>query len=367
MAVALTDAVPLTAADGSTGINNGRDFRKFVSGLLLPDVKSANPLAVRNGVLPHNWDSNGCTSLRVQQQTTAAPTVSVQAGHYVCERTGQGPYVGWAETAVTVTPAAANATNPRIDVVYAVVYDQASVSSDPAHGPVVDVVTGTPSASPSAPTVSVDGAVLLAQVTVRSAAANPSGNILASDIVDVRKSTALTGASRHLLNGDSVSDPGKIDGEIRYRMAVSPLPALTDYWDSAQSLWRGMQPLAVQGTMPGTPNGSNVVSGTLGGSTDILAITVPNPGWPYRLMGMATFVNANSSATINYYIKAADGTLISSIRTIGTNDWVVLVPNSNKIFTGTQVVTLHADTISGSGGGWNVDVRNLVTIQINPA
>src|SRR5213080_1544764 len=129
MAVALTDAVPLTTSDGSTGQNNGRDFRKFVSGLLLPDVKSANPLATRNGVLPHNWDTNGCTSLRVQQQSTASMNVDILAGHFACERTGQGPYLGWSEATVTQSIATSDPTNPRIDVIYAVVYDQASIGT----------------------------------------------------------------------------------------------------------------------------------------------------------------------------------------------------------------------------------------------
>ncbi|WP_190824706.1 hypothetical protein [Saccharopolyspora pogona] len=46
---------------------------------------------------------------------------------------------------------------PRIDVIFATVYDQASIPTDPGHGPVVDVLTGTPAASPVARTDLPDG------------------------------------------------------------------------------------------------------------------------------------------------------------------------------------------------------------------
>jgi hypothetical protein len=368
LAVALADAVPLTAADGVTGQNSGRDIRKFLASLLLPDVKSANPLAARNGVLPHQWDSSGCTSLRVQQQTTAAMAVDVLAGPYVCERSGQGPYLGWSESTVTVNPAAANATNPRIDVVFAVVYDQASISNDPAHGAMVDILTGTPAASPNAPTNLPDGAVALAQVRVRAG----TTSIVASDITDVRPSTALTGGVRHMLPGDALASPGRIDGELRYRTAVAPYPALVDYWDSSQSLWRGTQGAVFTGAWPGTPDSNSNVAGTVSGAGNtLISVNVPDPGFPYRLWASTLFkiTSIVSPTTINYYASVNNGPFAGAIATAGAggDNRCAVMPIGSTVFTGASTVRLKVDVLGGGSVGWAADTRNPLTVGLTPA
>lgn len=366
MAVALTDAVPLTAADGITGLNNGRDMRKFISGLLLPDVKSANPLAVRNGVLPHNWDSAGCTSLRVQQQSTATMKVDVLAGHYVCERTGQGPYLAWSESAVAVDIATANATNPRIDVVYAVVYDQASIPTDPAHGPVVDVLTGSPAASPVAPTNLPDGATKLAEVRVNAGATT----ITSSNITDKRMSTALTGGVRYMLPGDSTLDAGRIDGELRIRRAAAPWPQLMDYWDATQGQWRGTMGATFTGTFPGSPDVNNNVTGTISGSNNtLITLSIPDPGFPYRLLASTLFKITSSSVSINYYVNVNNGPFAGAIGTfiVGGDQRCHIVPIGGTIYTGASVVRLKLDVLGGGSVTWAADVRNPLTVQVVPA
>lgn len=368
-AVAMTNGWPMVQADGVTGKDNDRDFRKVLASIMLADVKSANPLASRNGVLPRAWDSTSCTSLRVQQQSTASPSVDILAGPIAGERTGQGPYVGWTESTVSYTPPSPDGTNPRYDTIFAVVYDQASINTDPLHGPYIDCVSGTPAGSPSpvADSSLPDGAVRLADI-LRPAGSGGT-NIISSQITDKRKSTALLGSTRYMLPGDSVTDPGKIDGELRFRKGVSPLPSLVDYWDATQSLWRGTQPLTFQGIFPGTPDSNNIVSATLVTSgTNIISLTIPDPGWPYRMIGMATFQNNNNLGSVNYYIGAASGPLISNIITVSQLTQVVLIPNSSTIFTGSQIVRLHADVISGGPGcGWATDQRNQMTITVVPA
>lgn len=365
---ALTDAVPLTASDGVTGQNSGRDMRKFIASLLLPDVKSANPLAARNGVLPHNWDANGCTSLRVQQQSTATYNVDVLAGPFVCERSGQGPYIGWSESTVTITPTTADATNPRIDVVYAVVYDQASISSDPQHGPYVGILTGTPSATPVAPTNLPDGAISLAQINV---AANAT-TITTSAITDKRMSTALTGCVRHMLPGDSVSDPGRIDGEMRFRTAASPFPALVDYWDSAQSLWRGTQGITFTANYPGTPDSNQNVAGTISGlNNTIITLNIPDPGYPYRVTASTLFkiTSIASPTTINYYVNVNNNQFAGALATAGPggDNRCPINPIGATVFTGASTVRLKIDVLGGGSVGWAADVRNPLTVEVIPA
>lgn len=365
-AVALTDAVPLTASDGVTGQNMGRDIRKYMAGYLLPDVKSANPLAVRNGVLAHNWDTNGSTSLRVQQQTTAAFAVDVLAGHFVCERSGQGPYIGWSEATVTLVPQTSDPTNPRIDVVFAVVYDQASIPTDPAHGPVVDILTGTPSANPQVPTNLPDGAVPLAQIRVNATAAT----ITTSNITDKRMSTALTGGIRYMLPGDSVTDPGRIDGELRYRSAASPFPALLDYWDATQSLWRGTTTSTFTAVFPGTPDSGQGVHATISGSGNIIiTLNIPDPGFPYRLTASGLFfiTSINSPTTVNIYVNVNNNQFAGCIANWGSTGPIPIIPTGSTIFTGASVVRLKADVLGGGNVQWSADVRNALTVQVIPA
>lgn len=368
MPVALTDAVPLTATDGVTGINNGRDMRKFLASLLLPDVKSANPLAARNGVLPHNWDAAGCTSLRVQQQATASMNVDVLAGPLVSERTGQGPYLGWSESTVTVPIATANATNPRIDVMYAVVYDQASIPTDPAHGPVVDVLTGTAAASPTAPTNLPDGAVKLAEIRVNANAST----ITTSNITDKRMSTALTGGVRYMLPGDTVADAGRIDGELRIRRAAAPWPQLMDYWDAAQGLWRGTMGATFTGPFPGSPDANSNVYGTIsGGGNTLITLNIPDPGFPYRLIASTAFrINAIvAPTTINYYVNVNNNQFAGALQTAGPggDNRCPIIPIGGTIYTGASVVRLKIDVLGGGSMTWAADVRNPLTVQVVPA
>ncbi len=378
MAVALSNALPLTASDGQTGRNNGRDIRKgLLSSLLLPDTK-ANPLAVRNGVLSHDYDSAGVKSLRVDQTGTASNQVIIQPGAFVSERAGQGPYIGWGETSAGVlfTPPGSDATNPRWDVVYAQVLDKASISLDPSTDAIADVVTGVPSATPQVPAVTVDGAVILAQVY------RPAGSttITAANITDKRRSSGLVGTVRRLLPGDFLSDPGKVDGELRYRQAVAGLPSLVDYWDAAQGLWRGTQSFILTGAWPtDAATYGAAVTGSLAdypnvfGAFSPIVVNIPDPGWPYRVSASTAFyvysVNA-AGVGLNSYVSINNALFAGSISfaNFGPQN-IAIVPVGNAIYTGPTTARLHWDVTGPSGGIVHAaaDTRNNLMIRVDPA
>ncbi len=368
MATALSNGLPLTGADGSTGRNNGRDIRKgLLSSLLLPDTK-ANPLAVRNGVLSHDYDTNGVKSLRVDQTGTASNQVIVQPGAFVSERAGQGPYIGWLETSagVLLTPPTSDSTNPRIDVVFAQVLDKASISLDPSTDAIVDVVTGVPSATPAVPTVSADGVVILAQLY------RPAGSttITQANVTDKRRSTGLVGTVRRMLPGDALSDAGKVDGELRYRQAVGSLPSLIDFWDAAQSLWRGTQGFIVTQVLPGTPDAGLIVSGSVTTPGQIVQVTIPDPGWPYRVRASAAINVSGVGGTVscNTFVTVNGGPLASIIYSTPAGP-VVLAPNGGDIYTGSATVRLRIDLTAGGINtvAWNTDIRNLLTCRVDPS
>jgi len=371
MATALSNALPVTASDGQTGRNNGRDIRKgLLSSLLLPDTK-ANPLAVRNGVLSHDYDSGGVKSLRVDQTGTASGQVIVQPGAFVSERAGQGPYIGWLETSagVLLTPPTSDSTNPRIDVVYAQVLDKASISLDPSTDAIVDVVTGTPSATPVVPTVSADGAVILAQLY------RPAGSttITTANITDVRRSSGLVGTVRRLLPGDFLSDAGKVDGELRYRQAVGGLPSLVDYWDAGQGLWRGTQGFAMTGPFPGTPNSVFQLSGVaLAGRTTLISVTIPDPGWPYRVTAATNFAVTGYAPPVNQlnaFVSINNGLFAGALLFTTAVGMCYIVPSGSSIYTGSSTATLNFDSGGGASGwtAWQADSRNPMMLRIEPA
>lgn len=100
-------------------------------------------------------DSEGVMShsdLDVTQNGTPNMSVNVAAGGVVIHGTedaNQGAYFLYNDAAVNLAIAAADATNPRKDIVIARVKDQAYSGATNAMS--IEVVTGTPAASPSEP------------------------------------------------------------------------------------------------------------------------------------------------------------------------------------------------------------------------
>jgi len=376
MAIALSNALPLTAADGQTGRNNGRDIRKgLLSSLLLPDTK-ANPLAVRNGVLSHDYDSGGVKSLRVDQTGTASNQVIIQPGAFVSERAGQGPYIGWGETSagVLLTPPGADSTNPRVDAVYVQVLDKASISLDPSTDAIADVQPGVPSATPVNPAVTADGAVILAYIY------RPAGNstITQANITDYRRSTGLVGTVRRLLPGDRLPDPGKVDGELRYRQAVGGLPSLVDFWDAGQGVWRGTSGFVLTGNWPSagtgvTLSGTTLTWGNVFGLGYVpISVNIPDPGWPYYVSASVNFAvtgGVSSSAGLNSFVNVNGQPFAGCYSyTLAAPQNVFIVPVGNTIFTGNSRAELHWDVpVNGVSVQCTADNRNSLKLRIDPA
>lgn len=121
-------------------------------------------------------------------------TLAVNAGIAWVQGTAAanaGMYTGCLDTAGTVTLATSDPTNPRIDNIIVQVTDNGNNTSTT----VVTPQTGTPAASPVAPTLPANS-LLLAQVAV---AANTS-SIVAGNITDKRVWTAATGGITPMAN-----------------------------------------------------------------------------------------------------------------------------------------------------------------------
>ena len=139
-------------------------------------------------------------ALAVTQSGTPAMSVSVTAGvAYVQndEATDRGHYRIYNDAAVTKTIAAADPSNPRIDRVIAQVRDATDISGADNDWQ-IQVLTGTPAASPSAPALP-NNAISLATVAVAAGATT----IVNANITDTR--TVLSIKTNKIAEQDSGS------------------------------------------------------------------------------------------------------------------------------------------------------------------
>lgn len=122
-----------------------------------------------------------------QHAGTPGMSVDVAAGVAVVDGTQdvvhQGSYVCLNDATVQLTIAAADPTNPRIDIVVAKVQDSQYSGATDAWS--LAVVTGTPAPSPAVPAAPANS-IVLAQVSVLALAAS----IVNANITDVRPSSA---------------------------------------------------------------------------------------------------------------------------------------------------------------------------------
>jgi hypothetical protein len=138
---------------------SAEDDRRLITALLEPSA-AFKPIS---GVFPSQLDGQ----LKVVQRAAGVNmSVDVGTGQAVVagtENADQGGYIYTNTATVNLTLTAANATNPRIDAI--IVRAKDSVYSGALNSVALEVVAGTPAASPAAPTLPANS-LLLANVTV---------------------------------------------------------------------------------------------------------------------------------------------------------------------------------------------------------
>ena len=126
-------------------------------------------------------------------------------------KTSQGMYCGYQDASVNLVISTADPTNPRIDLVVAAIQD--AQYSGSTNTPVLQVITGTPAPSPSAPSAPAS-AVVLAQVAVAASVSS----IVTANIADKRPVLAVNGGivraasaggqrPANPVTGDYIDDP----------------------------------------------------------------------------------------------------------------------------------------------------------------
>lgn len=145
----------------------------------------------RNTITAVAWYREGVLNtndLVVTQAGTPSMTVSVAAGRAIIKGTEtatQGNYIVWNDGSINVSIATASPTLPRIDLIVLTVQD--SYYSGSNNQVIAQAITGTPNASPVAPSAP-NNSIVLAQVAV---AANTTA-IVNGNITDKRTNAALS-------------------------------------------------------------------------------------------------------------------------------------------------------------------------------
>lgn len=179
----MTSSAPMRAMWAADGVQvAGQDLRLgAISGLLSPlgNPSTTNNLAIGSGVRD---GTNG----PLQVAVSSGLSVSVNTGFAAIQGSAAanaGAYMCTLDSAATLTCNAADPVNPRIDTVAVVVTDNGNNTSNA----VVEIVTGTPAPSPSAPVLPANS-LALCNVTVPANATT----LNASNLLDQR--TFMVGA-----------------------------------------------------------------------------------------------------------------------------------------------------------------------------
>lgn len=345
--------IPLMSHGPSpSGVNSAQNFRQGLIGALVtaaPTTPSAGPPAWLSGVLCttsyNNFAGNYPVDLMVISQNTPGQSVLVYAGVSVVSRgPTNGPYLACFNTTSTINLDAADATNPRIDVVYVQVNDDAIGDAGSTNGATMAVVNGTPASSPTAPAIPA-GAIPLAQI-YRNTVANSGNAISQSNLTDVRTSAGTAGGIRTYLPGDSLTAAGSHSGEFTFDIANYGLR----YW--LANAWHGTVLKTYSGTWA---NGTtDITVGTNSAApTVIMTANIPDPGYPYKLdvsgaadtSGWGTFTPGSPPWTlVTTRVGSSTGTLISQARLYPqqanglASTGIALAANITGTLTGAQTV-----------------------------
>jgi hypothetical protein len=266
-------AWPLDAKNGAPQYN-GRTLRQTTNAPFLAGATSSRPLGALSGVRP------GTPSNTVRASSTTWTCVALAGVVDAQNAVEAGPYAFASDAAVSGPVTAANASNPRVDIVYVQISDPAESDGSTVPGASILYLAGSPSATPSAPATPARSLVL-AQITVpASGGGTPSVTWLA------QTSVAAGGVV-------PVSSVARLLALPPYAGAYADLTATTDPTTYGTGLYRSngsaWGPVAADSGWQPFPNASSVFP------------SVNNAGW--RKVGPVVFlrgqINRNTGSMSN--------------------------------------------------------------------
>jgi hypothetical protein len=186
-------------------------------------------------------DTGGLIPNCFAQAAAGGLSVNIRRGAAAVERsTLAGPYIVVTEATGTVTLGTADATNPRIDRIDLQIFDGVLGDNGGVSLTRFVVTQGTAAGVPAAAAAPANS-VPIAIVTLPANTTTITGAM----ITDKRKGTAVRGAIRPLLPGDSLSDVGFNAGELRDTLPIGG--STIDRWEPLSGTWQLVQDLGASG------------------------------------------------------------------------------------------------------------------------
>jgi len=297
-------------------------FRQYDIGTRVYNAGTASANQVPSGVFP------GMGGMQVI--ASSGMNVSVNAG-YCCVANSssslQGGYVFGLMTSQALTVAAADTTNPRIDAVVAYVNDLGTSSS----ASYVEIVTGTPAASPSEPSLP-SNSLLLATVAVAAKVTS----ILSANITDQRAFVVAPGGILPIQN--AAAAPAVPASQFMYNLATG---ALVQGTGTAGSV-------ATPSTLKWTPQlsvvTSSVTASSGGAATQIASVSVTTDGSTDIEIYMKWAGVLGSAGNITLY-PTIDSTIVDTVYAISLGGSSPTNGGSAKYYTSSaQSTTPSAGT-----------------------
>jgi hypothetical protein len=163
---------PLDAVSGAP-VYSGRALRQTQVAPLVAGASVSRPLGGRSGVRPG-------TSLSFVTATSTTWTVGAHAGILDVQAAAEaGPYGYSVDASVSGSVSAANASNPRVDIVFVQLADPAESDGTSTPGVTVGYLAGSAAASPVAPAAPARSMVLSQIVVPKSGSGSPSVTFVA--------------------------------------------------------------------------------------------------------------------------------------------------------------------------------------------
>lgn len=356
----VTEAIPLLNNNGSgvyiAGRNTATEFRNYLLGGMFGKVNW--PFTYRPGVLnPSVFPAGGVVGDCQVASTGGAGTqaVTVAVGRMAIPRAAQGVYLVTNAGSTNVPAPAADGSNPRIDILAVMPYDIGSFPGDAQHGPKYIWITGDPAGSPTVPAipVAVQECLPLARI-LRGVGDN---TIASGDITDLRKGASLMDTPRTLMAGDLLADAGLYHGEKRRRQ-ISHIDSvytnagytlLEDRWDSLNATWRGTQTLHLP-----KPTLATTASLGGGGTFTMGTISLPDPGWPYRI---------DVAGSLLYQIVGGASTSLKDVYIQFNIDEAAFVPTPDtRIINRGASATTPSPAIIRCGGRYSTTLTGAHTV-----
>lgn len=219
---------------------------------------------------------------------------TVQPGPAVVERSTLVGTYGVESTAIgTGAVGTADPSQTRVDRLDIRVLDGALGDNGGVSLTAVKVTAGTPGAGlPAAPTNSIPLGSWSIPAGTTSLAATATWS-------PGRKSAAVRGSTRVLLEADALSDPGFMVGEKRLRFH-STYGWLEDIWDAGTSTWRGTQVIIL-------PQSAQVASGSLANNVNVVvsSTAITDPGFPYYVdaEGLVDFASGTQGTVLQVALQ----------------------------------------------------------------